>query len=464
VSAQFNDEPALTDQLDRKAWVKWFAGNIRNCEPPYVFSVHADWGAGKTSFLWQTHYYLTGRPPVENPRLSPPPDELAEERKKQPPLIVVWFEAWRFQYDPAPIVSLLQRMRESLAWYAKTSEEARKLGEVTVRSILGFVDKIIACVAKEVVPGAEVSSSSIQQAGEKWEAEHYYTPSLSKDVHSHLLEVINKLAGNTARVVVLIDDLDRCQPEAAYKLLEGIKIYLSLPNCIFVLAMDQRQLERAIAQCLPAVAKDDANTGVALQQAREYLEKIFQDVWQLPLIAPEDYHTFLCRQLDIDPVNIAPPLDKILSILKQSSYLPANARKLKAYVNSLRRFVEHCKPYEGQDADWHARMLVIMSYFYQFHSEIYRRLEGSPGFYNEIIEWLRERRTAHAVLANIEVAVSSGDAKKKDESAENVGRGRFQAFPDPAIGNVFRIRALVDSHGVVTEDQVRHYLLRHART
>ena len=40
MSAQFNDEPTLRDELDRKGWVKWFGENLRHCQPPYVFSIH----------------------------------------------------------------------------------------------------------------------------------------------------------------------------------------------------------------------------------------------------------------------------------------------------------------------------------------------------------------------------------------------------------------------------------------
>jgi hypothetical protein len=44
---------------------------------------------------------------------------------------------------------------------------------------------------------------------------------------------------------------NRCDPAAALRLLEGSKIHLSLPQCVFVLGVNVRQLEQAIAPLLP---------------------------------------------------------------------------------------------------------------------------------------------------------------------------------------------------------------------
>ena len=52
-------------------------------------------------------------------------------------------------------------------------------------------------------------------------------------------EAITKILGEDGRLVVFVDDLDRCLPEKAIEILEAIKLFLHVPQTIFVLGMDR---------------------------------------------------------------------------------------------------------------------------------------------------------------------------------------------------------------------------------
>ncbi|WP_197339757.1 P-loop NTPase fold protein [Ralstonia solanacearum] len=47
-------------------------------------------------------------------------------------------------------------------------------------------------------------------------------------------------------VVILVDELDRCRPAFAVRLVERIKHFFDVPNLVFVLVMNREQLEKAI--------------------------------------------------------------------------------------------------------------------------------------------------------------------------------------------------------------------------
>ncbi|MGH8994431.1 MAG: KAP family P-loop NTPase fold protein [Acidimicrobiales bacterium] len=96
------------------------------------------------------------------------------------------------------------------------------------------------------------------------------------------------------RVVVLVDDLDRCLPEAVTATLEAIKLFLSVPKMIFVIAADQDMVRDAIA-----VSVDSASRGDRF--AARYLEKIIQLPVSLPRLAPyeaEAYTALLLARAD----------------------------------------------------------------------------------------------------------------------------------------------------------------------
>ena len=451
MSAQFNDEPTLNDQLGRKGWVRWFGENMRNCQAPFVFSVHGDWGSGKTSFLHQLYHYLNGKSLCPNQGGGEPADEWGVNRDGWPPRVVVWFEAWRFQHDAAPVVQLLHEMRAQLAWHIKAQVEAKKLLEVTALSLLGFLDKLTSRVAEEVAVKADFGFGSVKKIGEQWEDEHFAVGSHSESLRKHFEEVIKQICtvdGVEGRVFVLVDDLDRCQADAAYKLLEGIKIYLNLPNCVFVLAIDHRQLERAIAQCLPGASKS-GDTSAGLLQAGEYLEKICQDVWHLPLVPVPKQEALLRLCLEAPAEGPDRELNAVFSILTRYACLPANARKLKSYANTLRRFCEHCKALHDQPIERHAQLLTIMSCLYHFHPQIYRVLESYPAFYNEMLLWAEGQDSSNPAFEGIKL-VSETSAKNTVKS------------PDPATGDFFRITRLVREVKDVLETEVKHYLLPHA--
>jgi hypothetical protein len=345
---------------------------------------------------------------------------------------------------------LLQRMRSELAWHIKARVEANKLAEVTALSLLGFLDKLTRYVAEEVGVKADLGLASVKRIGEQWEEEHFARGSHSESLRNHFEQVIKQICGDNGRVFVLIDDLDRCQPEAAYKLLEGIKIYLNLPNCVFVLAIDHCQLERAIATCLPGASTAGGATG-GIPQAREYLEKICQDVWHLPLVPVEKQEALLRHCLNAPEGGSDGDLEAVFSMLKRYNCLPANARKLKSYANTLRRFREHCKALEAQTVARHAQLLIIMSCLYHFHPQIYRLLESDPSFYNEMLLWAEGKSSVNPAFEGIKVV--------SETAAEHMVRN-----PDPATGDFFRIARLVRDVTDTTETEVKNYLLPYAIT
>lgn len=408
-----------------------------------MFGVHGDWGLGKTSFLHQLHYHLVGECPQQTDAQAeaakgaggPEPGKFKEIAR------VVWFEAWRYQTERAPVVALLHEMRSQLEWYLKFAAKAGKLAAVTIRGALLSLEDLTKQIGFQ--------ASKIEKAGEQWEREHLAARLPSHTMREQLTYAIEGLLqpGFRARregrrVVVMIDDLDRCDPEAAYRLLEGLKIYLTLPNCVFVIGMNQRIVEYAIGKHVPIAEKQEH---LRPELASAYLEKLCQNVWRLPAIA--DPKGFLVSLLPDDVRRgwidraIGPP-----------DCLPPNPRRLKGFANLLQRFGERHLPSHGTPDDpaiiEQARLVVIVAYVYQFHHDLYRHWETNPSLFEHLRDWVRSVEPVPGgpvaeLFGRLRRAVLIQSDPKTPTPAWIVG----SAFPDPYDSNVLWIQRLIHELG-----------------
>ena len=84
------------------------------------------------------------------------------------------------------------------------------------------------------------------------------------------------------RLVVFIDDLDRCLPEKAIEVLEAIKLFVDAPGCVFILGLAQDVIARGVE----IRYKDFVKEGVLHKNhpidGTRYLEKIIQLPFTIP--------------------------------------------------------------------------------------------------------------------------------------------------------------------------------------
>src|SRR5438445_2614834 len=105
--------------------------------------------------------------------------------------------------------------------------------------------------------------------------------------------------------------------------------------------MNQGITERAIAKSLKAEG-DEKDRAVV---AREYLEKLCQDIWHLPALQEADTDNFVhhCLQDEVQDAagkrleNALKNLPALRQVIRAARCLPPNPRKIKAFSNVLRR-------------------------------------------------------------------------------------------------------------------------------
>ncbi len=95
-----------------------------------------------------------------------------------------------------------------------------------------------------------------------------------------------------ARVVVYIDDLDRCPPNTVVEVLEAVQLLVKNPLFIAVLAIDERYINRALAQHYKGVLSLQGSPSSA-----DYLEKIIQIPYRVRPIAEDALRSYLRAQI-----------------------------------------------------------------------------------------------------------------------------------------------------------------------
>lgn len=444
-----SDEPTLDDHLGHAPLVAAVAGMIDGCEAPYVLGVHGDWGSGKTSFLKKLHLYLAGKdsgyPNAQRIGNRLWPVTYLSAR----PYEAIWFEAWRYQFESNPVVALLQEIRSHFTWSKKLVGEAGKLSFAALMSL------------EELTKKVGIQPSKIVEGGEKWEAQQASQP-LPSQLYRQLLEqAIRTLLGGQQnaqkRLVVFIDDLDRCQGPVAFRLLEALKIYFSIPSCIFILGLDERNVRRAVAAELdkagllpPGKKAEDGNPAREIY-AWDYLHKIFQMVYHLPQASrPEAYLQSLVTKQDFDD-----PGDWIERICG-ARLLPPNPRKIKTFVNGLALYLQQLRPaLVVKSLSLDRNLALIVHYLRLLANDIYRILAADADFWSPLSDYCRSGISDHPALRHRTML-----EKASALEGEETGYEYTSAFPDPADERLFRVAGLIRRRSAPpTTDEFEAYFL-----
>jgi formylglycine-generating enzyme required for sulfatase activity len=143
-------------------------------------------------------------------------------------------------------------------------------------------------------------------------------------------EALGKILGSEGRLVVFVDDLDRCLPEKAVEILEAIKLFLNVPQTIFVLGMDREIVCRGIESHYWSMfqPKENEQSLDLPVDGDSYLHKLIQLPFNLPLLDEKARLKYIGTLNDESRMN----LDVITRQVFARGLLP-NPRQVKRALN-----------------------------------------------------------------------------------------------------------------------------------
>jgi len=280
---------------------------MKDSTPHFTIGIYGEWGTGKTTLMRTIEKNLVT-------------DGVSKADQK---ILSIWFNAWQYdRVESLATLSLMKNVAYEMSGHAKFDPVSKTI--LKGLTILG--KDITQNLIQEIVVNKEfgkenILDDKIEQLNEL-NRESIYFDGLKKIKTQ--MEEIRKLYGKDYRVVIFIDDLDRCSADKALEVLESIKLFLGMEGFIFVVGLSHKTVTKLITKAYSA-------TGV---KGEDYLKKIIQIPIKIPSWTEENI-------IDLIDNKIKKNLHKeYTNFLTENSDMVArvvdyNPRQLKRFVNNV---------------------------------------------------------------------------------------------------------------------------------
>lgn len=309
----WSDEPTKDDLLSFDA----VAGTVVDAVlddtlDPLAIGVSGAWGSGKTTILRLIKADLDGR-------------QLPDQQK----ILVVQTDPWRYDPSVGAKETLIGEVLTALAGEVTESEGAAGKAKKLLAKLRNKVDwsKAIQVAAKASLafqlPSVDDLTSLIKKdCGKSDESE---SRGLA-EFHAEFEELMgSKELGHLVRVVVLVDDLDRCLYPTVVDTLETIRLFLAVPKMAFVIAADEKRVADALRERFPnGPTNEQAPDGQPEHPADLYLHKIVQTTVPLPALSrfdTEAYIVLLQLKSRLQEAQLTPYVERCATLRREAGLL-----------------------------------------------------------------------------------------------------------------------------------------------
>lgn len=435
--------------------IKDVVTNVKNL--PITIGLYGDWGSGKSSVL----------------------KILEKELKEDKDSIVIYFDGWAFEsFDDAKLAliqGIVDELEKSEKFIEKVKDKAEDVKQAfsKLKKSINWM-RILKVTAKSAIPVLSASMtgglsiipmliSAFQEhkddlteilTGDK--AEEFLKDIIGADKEEKKYAAVREFRNDFSdlikkskyeKVVILIDDLDRCLPRHIIENLEAIKLFLNVPGTAFVIAADEYIVSNAIKSEYRSLIEASEQDGIGRNIGEAYMEKFIQLPYRLPSLSNKEVETYvnlLFCQSELSQKNFdiiqkdfieftktskfeIYSWDRINTILSEGRYgnlqttigfisrfsniisvaLRRNPRLIKRFLNAyeVRNTLLKTSGMDSQDNRFALLKLMLLEYKHE-------------KLFNELCEWVFNQPTTPSELILMEKAIIGEKAGKYPENKE----------------------------------------------
>ncbi len=308
------DQPidtAKDDLLGRSGFAKSLTDSILAYKDKnsIVTALFGEWGSGKSSVINMALEHLSNAS-----------EKLPNEQRP----IVIRFNPWNYSDQNQLLTQFFREMSVALKRkdYGADAKEAGEQLEAYAEFFkpLALIPDPAGLATVLSIAGYQVVKS-VGKAATKW------GELKSKNLDEVRAELDRRLIKQNRKILIVIDDIDRLSSPEIRQIFQLVKMLGDFPNTVYLLAFDREVVVKALEK-------------VQEGPGDEYLEKIVQIPFELPVISKQEVEALLFSQLDSLIVDI--PEGKwdqtYWGNVYHSGlrYFFANIRDVTRYINSLR--------------------------------------------------------------------------------------------------------------------------------
>ncbi|PEN07887.1 hypothetical protein CRI93_05425 [Longimonas halophila] len=283
------DVPFRNDKLDREPTADFLTDLLCSAEGPYVMSLNAPWGTGKTTFvkMWKQKLINDG-------------------------YSALYFNAWENDFADDPLIAFIDAI-DVLVDEQSGGSKTEALKDAGGKILKQVAPLGLHLLTAGVLSGNEfddgfgelladqkdnIANALIQGGGDLVKA-HQQKKGAIEAFRHELQTFVEELQDNAgedehAPLFFFVDELDRCRPDFAVELLERIKHLFNVPGIIFILVTNPDQLRHSVK----------AMYGQGMN-AKGYLRRFVDLDYTLPDPEPGAFAGFLFEKYGLGEFSIA---------------------------------------------------------------------------------------------------------------------------------------------------------------
>lgn len=232
------------DILGRNKHVWQFACFCDAQQDRCSIAIDSNWGKGKTFFVKHVQMLIESfndfrKGDLDRDRIKKVFEKYskANGEKGFVPEVCVYYDAWEHDDDEDPILSIIHEI---------VRKSANEYSLEKTNGIFEIIKNLIITIA-DIKTGGRLE----RIRGSIREGEKDYLSELKEQnkIHDQVNNFFSKLLPEQGeRLIIFIDELDRCRPAFAVRLLERIKHYFSNENITFVFSVNVSELQHVLKQ------------------------------------------------------------------------------------------------------------------------------------------------------------------------------------------------------------------------